>query len=397
MAKWQNGRYRLAHSRDIKKNRWNNVCPSCGQRKFSPYIDTTTNKPIAEKVCGRCCREKSCAYHYPPREWFKDNPPEIREWLPREQYIELMRQRRKEARVASPLPRSLACNLSGGETKRYCERMNDLCIRTRSDRNHLAQWLCTQFPAEKVADVLARYRTGSTRDGRIIYWQIDEHEQVRTGKVMAYDLDGHRRKEGQGNVCWIHSLKIGGIHFDEMLMPQCLFGLHLLNDNVDVNENLAPRCVQAPSLRGQTRRASVAPTAGLSAPRSLACELSGGEAAIVESEKTALIMSILCPGRVWLATGGKQNFKEQMVAPLAGMEVLLFPDADALTDWYTRAMEFNRTLGTKLHIPTWYYDLMNHPEAKAAGWDLADVIISRGGFSPLYAEYPRKQKESMKS
>ena len=34
----------------------------------------------------------------------------------------------------------------------------------------------------------------------------------------------------------------------------------------------------APSLRGQTRRVSVATTAGLSAPRSLACELSGGKA-----------------------------------------------------------------------------------------------------------------------
>ena len=50
--------------------------------------------------------------------------------------------------------------------------------------------------------------------------------------------------------------------------------------------------------------------------------------------------------------------------------------ADALTDWYTRAMEFNRTLGTRLHIPTWYYDLMKHPEAKAAGWDLADVVLN---------------------
>ena len=223
-------------------------------------------------------------------------------------------------------------------------------------------WLCTQFPAEKVAEVLDRYRTGSTRDGRIIYWQIDEQGQVRTGKVMAYDLDGHRRKEGQGKVCWIHSLKIGGIHFDEMLMPQCLFGLHLLNDNVDVNENLAPRCVQAPSLRGRA----------------------GGEAAIVESEKTALLMSLLCPDGVWLATGGKQNLKEAMLWPLVGMEVSLYPDADALADWYTRAMPLNRTLGTRLHIPTWYYDLMNHPEAKAAGWDLADVIISRGEFSPPY-------------
>ena len=112
--------------------------------------------------------------------------------------------------------------------------------------------------------------------------------------------------------------------------------------------------------------------------------LAGGKAAIVESEKTALIMSILCPGRVWLATGGKQNLKEAMLWPLVGMEVSLYPDADALADWYTRAMQLNRTLGTRLHIPTWYYDLMNHPEAKAAGWDLADVIISRGEFSPPY-------------
>ena len=37
----------------------------------------------------------------------------------------------------------------------------------------------------------------------------------------------------------------------------------------------------APSLRGQTRKASVATTAGLSAPRSLACELSGGEASVL--------------------------------------------------------------------------------------------------------------------
>ena len=93
----KNMRYHLAHSRDIKKNGWNNRCPSCGQRKFSPYIDTVTNEPIAAKECGRCCREKSCAYHMTPSEWFKEHPTEKREWLPKEQYVELMRQRRREA------------------------------------------------------------------------------------------------------------------------------------------------------------------------------------------------------------------------------------------------------------------------------------------------------------
>ena len=408
MAKWQNGRYRLAHSRDIKKNRWNNVCPSCGQRKFSPYIDTTTNKPIAEKVCGRCCREKSCAYHLRPSEWFKDNPPEKREWLPREQYIELMRQRRREARGASPpalsqgegassaMPASPLLGRGKGEAASYLSHMSELCARTRSDRNHLARWLSTLFPEEQVAATLARYRTGSTRDGRIIYWQIDEHEQVRTGKVMAYNPDGHRRKEGKGNVCWVHSIRVDGIRFDEMLVPQCLFGLHLLNDNVDVNENENENdndnhyplrnCVILSEAKNLAKHDDDDVNDNLQRNIGLTIHGDGGEASpcLVESEKTALIMSILCPGRVWLATGGKQNLKEAMLWPLVGMEVSLYPDADALTDWYTRAMEFNRTLGTKLHIPTWYYDLMNHPEAKAAGWDLADVIISRGEFSPPY-------------
>ncbi len=34
---------------------------------------------------------------------------------------------------------------------------------------------------------------------------------------------------------------------------------------------------------------------------------------VVESEKTALIMSLVCPDKVWLATGGKANFKESML------------------------------------------------------------------------------------
>ena len=41
-------------------------------------------------------------------------------------------------------------------------------------------------------------------------------------------------------------------------------------------------------------------------------------------------------------------------------------------------MLYNRTLGTRLHIPTWYYDLMNHDEARRAGWNLADVVMGEG-------------------
>ena len=64
-----------------------------------------------------------------------------------------------------------------------------------------------------------------------------------------------------------------------------------------------------------------------------------------------------------------------MLHPLIGYDVEVYPDADALTDWYARAVEMNRTIGTRLHIPIGYYDLMNHDEARCAGLDLADVIL----------------------
>ena len=405
-------RYRLAHSREIKRNRWNKICPICKQPKFSPYIDTVTNEPIAPKECGRCCREKSCAYHMTPSEWFKEHPTEKREWLPREQYVELMRQRRREAEQVSlsyPLRTSCSspcqgdsavqesadCPIAerntaeevtkkncrplrgtseaeqgeaerrGYEVEKYCKRMNDLCHQSRSDKNNLARWLTTRFPAEQVAEVLAHYRTGSTRDGRIIYWQIDEHGQVRAGKVMAYDLDGHRMKDGKGNVCWVHSMKIDGIRFDEMLVPQCLFGLHLINVDVNVNDNCHPKDIHREAQSTLSFSSSLALQAA-TLPLVM----------LVESEKTALIMSLVCPDKVWLATGGKANFKESMLAPLIGLEVAVYPDADAQHDWYTRAVEMNRTLGTHLHIPTGYYNLMDHDEARREGWDLADVVLS---------------------
>ena len=330
-------RYRLATYRECKAHReWNTTCPSCGRRgKFSPYIDTATMRPVDDRQCGRCNRLSNCGYHLPPRMLASPNP------LPKRGLAE-------SAMSAAPSLRGRA----GGEAAFY-EKMRRACEQSQPWGSHLATWLRTQFPRDAVAAALKRYRVGGTPDGATLWWQIDCRGRVHTGKAMQYNpLTGHRVKEQGFPVNWAHRMRLYG-EPSELVAPQCLFGEHLLNDNVDVNENLAPRCVQAPSLRGRA----------------------GGEAAIVESEKTALIMSLIKPDRVWLATGGKANFKESMLAPLLGHEVAVYPDADALTDWYARAVGMNRTLGTRLHIPTWYYDLMNHDEARRAGWDLADVIL----------------------
>ena len=328
-------RYRLATYRECKAHReWNTTCPDCGRKgKFSPYIDTVTMQPVDDKRCGRCNRLSNCGYHLPPRELASPLP------LPR----------RGDAKVSSPPCERL------GEADFY-SRMHRAMQQSQPWGHHLATWLRTKFPREQVNAVMKRYHVGGTPDGATLWWQIDEQGRVHTGKAMQYNpLTGHRVKEQGFPVNWAHRMRLYGEPTD-LIVPQCLFGLHLASP---------------PDLSRREGAADIADS------RSPLCGRGVGEASLclVESEKTALIMSLIKPDTVWLATGGKANFKEAMLWPLLGYEVEVYPDADALADWYTRAVEMNRILGTHLHIPTWYYDLMNHDEARRAGLDLADVLL----------------------
>ena len=112
-----------------------------------------------------------------------------------------------------------------------------------------------------------RYLVGSTKDGSIIYWQLDFNGNARSGKIMQYDAaTGHRVKNSHA-VGWVHSKLIQtGRLTDDFVLSQCLFGEHLLHS--DPIDNVA---------------------------------------AIVESEKSALLGSLVYPQYTWLATGGKCN------------------------------------------------------------------------------------------
>ena len=332
-------RYRLATYRECKAHReWNTTCPSCGRRgKFSPYIDTTTMRPVDDRTCGRCNRLSNCGYHLPPREMLASPNPLTKRGLA------------ESAMSEAPSLRGRA----GGEAAFY-EKMRRACEQSQPWGSHLVTWLRTQFPRDAVAAALKRYRVGGTPDGATLWWQIDTQGRVHTGKAMQYNpLTGHRVKEQGFPVNWAHRMRLYGEPSD-LVVPQCLFGEHL-----------------APLLSPQGGKTAMPEYSPLG-------EIEG--AAIVESEKTALIMSLVCPDHVWLATGGKANLKASMLAPLIGLEVAVYPDADALRDWYARIVEMNHTLGTRLHIPTWYYNLMDHPEAIARGLDLADILMGGGGY-----------------
>lgn len=146
---------------------------------------------------------------------------------------------------------------------------------------------------ETLQRVWCKYLIGSTRDGGIIYWQLDFNGEARTGKIMHYDATtGHRLKTDFA-VNWVHTkLKQTGVIPRDQLITQCLFGEHLLHSD-DIN----------------------------------------GIVALVESEKSAILGTIAFPQYTWVAVGGKQNLTAERTVALCNRTVILFPDVDAYDEW----------------------------------------------------------------
>ena len=149
----------------------------------------------------------------------------------------------------------------------------------------------------------SRYRLGATKEGGVIFWEIDAQNRVHTGKIMYYQSDCHRDKTHTPT--WVHALIKEELPQDYELQ-HCHFGLHLINTGA----------VKPPHI------------------------------AIVESEKTAVIMSEMIPEFIWLSCGGLQMFKPELLSPLTDHKVILFPDTDesgeAFTTWTQIAQQANK-------------------------------------------------------
>ena len=84
-----------------------------------------------------------------------------------------------------------------------------------------------------------QYRLGISRQGGVIFWQIDQQERIHDGKLMYYREDCHRDK--QRNPTWVShllSLRHGWGRLDS---SHCLFGLHLLG-HTDLTDRSGVLC-----------------------------------------------------------------------------------------------------------------------------------------------------------
>ena len=199
-----------------------------------------------------------------------------------------------------------------------------------------------QLTAEELQAASELFRLGTTRDKRVIYWQIDNFGHVRDGKLMAYDERCHRVKsigkdgEQKNGISWAsyEFRKLGKLAKD-WKATHCLFGLHQLNMR----------------------------------PEATVC--------IVEAEKTAVICSQKLKDCIWMATGGMGALNIEVLRPLEGRQVIVYPDTDTEGKTYSKWSDIAWQAKLNLGLDIVVSDVLERnatPEQKEAKIDIADFI-----------------------
>ena len=215
--------------------------------------------------------------------------------------------------------------------------------------HHGINWDAAQ--RNRINEVMAAYHVGHSRQGMTIFWQIDDEQRVRTGKMMLYRPDGHRDRNARYNFDYIHAAlfrdkRLPQYSDDKQEMKQCLFGLHLI-------DRYTTLCRQ--------------------------------DVCIVESEKTAILMAIAYGNnarRIWMACGGLKNLTTERLKPIIdrGRNIILYPDRDGIDKWRAQAakIDYKRITIDDQPVTSWWREC-DGPKA-----DIADVIVRLTNNRKIY-------------
>lgn len=206
------------------------------------------------------------------------------------------------------------------------------------DINNYALFLKEKFGATAAEEIfythyVGTYISNDVYNGAAIFFFVDIHGQICSKKIMQYDRNGNRIKKP------FNLIK----QENPESYKKCLY-----------NERFTA--------------------------------LSSKEIAIVESEKTANIMSLYRPDFIWLATGGNNRLNPLLLEPLLDRKIALFPDQGSYENWKKIADENpeykmdvsrdceiwfeNQEIKEKQDIADYY--LKNHNLRWDAEWDQAE-------------------------
>lgn len=299
------------------------ACPHCKKiRCFVRYVDEE-GKITFPSYVGRCDHENSCGYHYTPKDYFHDNPNEKpQDW---KDDTHVMYNKVNHSTVGVKKLELILPSLIPNETMAKS--------LAQYGKNPLYIYLCGVIGTEETQRIFQLYNVGTGRKwgGCTVFWQMDVNGKVRAGKLMGYDRNtGHRIKGPESRVTWAHSeMGITDYH-----LVQCLFGEHLL-----------------PSKPSAT-------------------------VALVESEKTAIIMTHFMPDLLWLATGGKDGcFNEKAVQSLSERKVVLIPDLGAWEKWQKKSRMLESVC--KRVVMSDVIEKIATDEQRRSGLDIADFFLMK--------------------
>ena len=202
---------------------------------------------------------------------------------------------------------------------------------------------------EQMVSAACRYRLGASKLGGVIFWQIDQDERVRDGKVMYYGSDCHRLKDKEHHPTWVSALLRQQDPFPNSPheTSHCFFGTHLLGhtDDTDDTDNFLNT-----DFTDYTDYAAKAAPAQRKSVRSVKSVCQKKSVCVVEAEKTAVILSEVYPQYVWLAAGGLGEVQVDKFRPLRWHKVIMFPDTDPDGNAFKRWSEAATTV---MQQPFW--------------------------------------------
>lgn len=322
--------YRYILDKSSKKFR----CPECNKKRFVRMIDSLTGQYLPDEF-GICDRKESCQYfkipesptefyffieflsvrsfskksfrsvdedgviHFIPKSIIKEIKDEVLllpEWYLIKRnilyagcnYIEFEKENKSGFVLVSKSPKT-----QSKKTKKITFHSPDLLndLMSKSVEDNLTKFLKSIFPAEEVEKIKKDYFLMGTDlkwENSTLFLQLDKQKVLRSGKIMLYNRDsGKRVKSPRSHVSWLHS----ALKIQDFEVNQCLFGLHLSEEYPDK------------------------------------------DVAIVESEKTAVILSLVIKDFIWMATGGSGNLKLEKLNPIKDRRIILYPDKGVFDDW----------------------------------------------------------------
>ena len=347
------------------------VCPSCNKKTFVFYVDTETGNYLTNDY-GRCDREQNCNYHKAPPKGkrgylipfltlknISDKASKLVDvngvisMIPNSQILE---QNQNSCFVSEWYLKTSTINYQNNESKYFSKneepflnqvvktkptelivssyhslKLQDKLINDYKSNltfDNLTAFLLDNFSFDEVDKAISDYYLTGTNlcwKNATMFWQIDNKEHIRGAKIMLYnEYTGKRVKIPYNHINWLHN----AIKEPDFNLSQCLFGLHLINE--DYQKNIA----------------------------------------IVESEKTAIIMSIFLPDFIWLATGSKSNFKFELLKPLKKRNCIAYPDKGEYSNWSNKAKKL-KSKGFKIEVS----NVLEQTSFKN-GFDLADYYFN---------------------